>query len=110
MVSTYTGGLGVGCHVTEGLTKPEYEGSLLLGSHCLDRNIPHMFDLWAEVSFAHDVFDPMCVFGRIRQGGMGGTPDSNTQWKIAKVKHMRDIPPFRWEFRPESSLFYYPHA
>lgn len=48
-VALSTGGLGVGCHTTEGISEPSYEQSLLISSHCLDRNIKPMFELWGEV-------------------------------------------------------------
>ncbi|XP_023336821.1 presequence protease, mitochondrial isoform X2 [Eurytemora carolleeae] len=45
-----TGGLGASCHVTE---SPDdlfsITDSLLLSSHCLDRNIEKMFELWSNI-------------------------------------------------------------
>ena len=42
-----TGGLSATCHVSMSpQDTSQHLESLLLSSHCLDRNIGHMFDLW----------------------------------------------------------------
>lgn len=45
-----TGGLSVGLHLNEGLDSVlSYEQGLVLSSHCLDRNLTHMFELWHSI-------------------------------------------------------------
>jgi len=45
-----TGGLSVGLHLTESPHSVQnYEQSILLSSHCLDRNLSDMFQLWHSI-------------------------------------------------------------
>ena len=45
-----TGGLSALCHVAaDPSDTSKHVESLLLSSHCLDRNIPHMFGLWEKI-------------------------------------------------------------
>lgn len=45
-----TGGLSVGLHLTEGLESVRtFEEGVVLSSHCLDRNLPDMFQLWRTI-------------------------------------------------------------
>jgi len=49
-VELRTGGLGAQCHVQPDPVQPgRHSQALLLSSHCLDRNIPAMFDLWSKL-------------------------------------------------------------
>jgi len=54
-VELRTGGLSASCHVQEDQDNlNKYVEAVLLSSHCLDRNIDSMFDLWANIfSDAH---------------------------------------------------------
>lgn len=54
-VELRTGGLAASCHVQEDQDNlNKYVEAVLLSSHCLDRNIDSMFDLWANIfSDAH---------------------------------------------------------
>ncbi|KPI96699.1 Presequence protease, mitochondrial [Papilio xuthus] len=49
-VSKSTSGLSFITHVTEHIDQHgQYEQGLLIGSHCLDENIPKMLNIWSEV-------------------------------------------------------------
>ncbi|XP_049882571.1 presequence protease, mitochondrial [Pectinophora gossypiella] len=49
-VSKTTSGLSILMHITEHIDQQEqFEQGLLIGSHCLDDNLPKMLDIWAEI-------------------------------------------------------------
>ncbi|KAK2718139.1 presequence protease, mitochondrial-like [Artemia franciscana] len=49
-VQLRTGGFGVGQHISEEVSSVmKYEDGIMIGSHCLDSNIEHMFKLWSKI-------------------------------------------------------------
>ncbi|CAH2056587.1 unnamed protein product, partial [Iphiclides podalirius] len=49
-VSKSTSGLSFLTHVTEHIDQHgQYEQGVLVGSHCLDENLPKMLDIWSEI-------------------------------------------------------------
>ncbi|XP_068621806.1 presequence protease, mitochondrial [Battus philenor] len=49
-VSKSTSGLSFLTHVTEHIDQHgQYEQGVLIGSHCLDENLPKMLDIWSEI-------------------------------------------------------------
>ncbi|XP_059062636.1 presequence protease, mitochondrial [Achroia grisella] len=49
-VSKSTSGLSFITHITEHIDQQEqYEQGVLIGSHCLDENLPKMLDIWSEI-------------------------------------------------------------
>ncbi|XP_048577548.1 presequence protease, mitochondrial isoform X1 [Nematostella vectensis] len=50
LIERRTGGLSVGTHICTNHTDPmKYEQGVMFSSHCLDKNLPHMFYLWGEI-------------------------------------------------------------
>ena len=50
LIKLRTGGMGLSTHITTHHSDLNgFEQGLEFSSHCLDRNLPHMFYLWSEI-------------------------------------------------------------
>ena len=58
----YTGGLNASCHISVHPNNlMSVDQGVYMSSHCLDNNMPYMFNLWEEIFCRYFYFISCCV-------------------------------------------------